>query len=37
MARLKVFQWRLAGSGALLLLVFAVIRVFWYPGAFFEI
>jgi len=37
MSRLQVFQWRLAGSGALLLLVFAVIRVFWYPGAYFGI
>jgi hypothetical protein len=32
-----MFQWRLAASGALLLLVFAVSRVFWYPGAYFEI
>ena len=37
MSRLQVFLWRLAGSGALLLLVFAVIRVFWYPGAYFGI
>lgn len=37
MSRFKVFQWRLAGSGALLLLVFALVRVFWYPGAYFEI
>lgn len=37
MSRLQVFRWRLAGSGALLLLVFAVIRVFWYPGAYFGI
>jgi len=35
MSRLQLFRWRLAASGALLLLVFAVIRVFWYPGAYF--
>ena len=37
MSRLSRIHWRLAGSGALLLLVFAVCRVFWYPGAYFEI
>jgi hypothetical protein len=37
MSRLHVFQWRLAASGALLLLVFTAIRLLWYPDAYFAI
>jgi hypothetical protein len=37
MSRLRVFQWRLLASGALLLLVFTAIRLLWYPDAYFAI
>lgn len=37
MSRRQVFQWQLAASGALLLLVFTAIRLLWYPGAYFAI
>ena len=37
MTRLRVFQLRLLGSTALLLLVFVVIRLLWYPGAYFAV
>lgn len=37
MTRRSVFQVRLLPTAALLLLVFAVIRLLWYPGAYFAI
>lgn len=37
MTRFRVFQLRLLASAALLLLVFAVVRLLWYPGAYFSI
>jgi hypothetical protein len=37
MTRFRVFQLRLLASGALLLLVFGVVRLLWYPGAYFAI
>ena len=37
MSRLRLFQIRLAASAALLLLVFALVRLLWYPGAYFTI
>ena len=37
MTQFKVFQLRLLASAALLLLVFAVVRTLWYPGAYFAI
>ena len=37
MTRLRVFQIRLAATAGLLLLIFAVIRLLWYPGAYFAI
>ena len=37
MTRRQVFQVRLAATAALLLLVFAVVRLLWYPGAYFAI
>jgi hypothetical protein len=37
MTRLNVFQLRLLASGSLLLLVFSVVRLLWYPGAYFAI
>jgi len=37
MNRAQVFQWRLAASAALLLLVFGMIRLLWYPGEYFAI
>ena len=37
MTRLRLFQIRLAGSAAVLIVVFAVIRLLWYPGAYFSI
>ncbi len=37
MTRLRVFQIRLAATSGLLLLVFAVVRLLWYPGAYFAI
>ena len=37
MSRLRLFQIRLAASAALLLLVFMLTRLFWYPGAYFTI
>jgi hypothetical protein len=37
MTRLQVFRWRLVASATLLLLVFGVIRLLWYPGEYFEI
>ena len=37
MTRLRLFQIRLAASAALLLLVFTLIRLLWYPGAYFTI
>lgn len=37
MTRLKVFQIRLAATTGVLLLVFAVVRLLWYPGAYFAI
>ena len=37
MTRLQVFQWRLAASATLLLLVFSMIRLLWYPGEYFAI
>ena len=37
MTRLRLFQIRLAATAASLLLVFGVIRLLWYPGAYFSI
>lgn len=37
MSRLRLFQIRLAASAVLLLLVFALVRLLWYPGAYFPI
>lgn len=37
MSRLRFFQIRLAASAALLLLAFTLIRLLWYPGAYFTI
>lgn len=37
MTRWRVFQWRLAASMAAFLLLFAVIRLLWYPGSYFAI
>jgi len=37
MSRLRLFQIRLAASAALLLLVFTLVRLLWYPGAYFTI
>jgi hypothetical protein len=37
MSRLRLFQIRLAASAALLLLVFTLTRLLWYPGAYFTI
>lgn len=37
MTRLRLFEIRLAASAALLLLVFTLVRVLWYPGAYFTI
>lgn len=37
MTRLHVFQIRLVASLALLLLIFGVVRLLWYPGAYFAI
>ncbi|MDJ0814410.1 MAG: hypothetical protein QNJ23_11850 [Woeseiaceae bacterium] len=37
MTRLRVFQLRLLASAALLLLVFGIVRLLWYPGAHFAI
>ena len=37
MTRLQVFQIRLVASLALLLVVFGVVRLLWYPGAYFAI
>lgn len=37
MSRLRLFQIRLAASAVLLLLVFALVRLVWYPGAYFTI
>ena len=37
MTRLNVFQLRLLASGSVLLLVFSVVRLLWYPGAYFAI
>ncbi len=37
MTRLRVFQLRLVVSATLLLLVFGVIRLLWYPGEYFTI
>lgn len=37
MTRLRLFQLRLAATAAMLLLVFGVIRLLWYPGAYFSI
>jgi len=37
MSRLRLFQIRLAASSALLLLVFTLVRMLWYPGAYFTI
>jgi hypothetical protein len=37
MTRLQLFQWRLAASATLLLLLFGTIRLLWYPGDYFAI
>jgi len=37
MSRLRLFQIRLVASAALLLLVFTLVRLLWYPGAYFTI
>ena len=37
MTRLKVFHIRLAASAGILLLVFALVRLLWYPGSYFTI
>ena len=37
MTRLQVFQIRSVASLALLLVVFGVVRLLWYPGAYFAI
>ena len=37
MTRFRVFQLRLLASGALLLLVFGVVRLLWFPGAYFAV
>ena len=37
MTRLHVFLLRTAASAAVLLTVFAIVRVLWYPGAYFPI
>ena len=37
MTRFRVFQLRLLASAALLLLLFSVVRLFWYPGADFAV
>ena len=37
MTRVRLFQLRLLASGALLLLVFGVVRLLWYPGAYFSV
>jgi hypothetical protein len=37
MTRLRVFQLRLLASAAVLSLVFAAVRLFWYPGAYFAV
>ncbi len=37
MTRFRVFQLRLLASGALLLLVFGLVRLLWYPGAYFAV
>lgn len=37
MSRLQVFLWRLAASAAVLIVVFAAVRLLWYPGAYFAI
>ncbi len=37
MTRFRVFQLRLLASGALLLLLFGVVRLLWYPGAYFAV
>lgn len=37
MSRLRLFLTRLAASAALLLLVFTLVRLRWYPGAYFTI
>lgn len=37
MTRLRVFQLRLVATASLLLVVFAVIRLLWYPGAYFTL
>ena len=37
MTRFRVFQLRLLASAALLLLLFSVVRLLWYPGAFFAV
>ncbi len=37
MSRFRVFQLRLLASATLLLLLFSVVRLLWYPGAYFAV
>ena len=37
MTRLRLFQIRLAATGGLMLLLVAVVRLLWFPGAYFSI
>ena len=37
MTRLRVFHIRFAATAGMFLLVFALVRLFWYPGAYFPI
>jgi len=37
MTRSRLFQFRLAATTSLLLLVFAMVRLLWYPGAYFSL